>query len=103
MMAVERFASFAEFWPYYVREHSRPLTRALHVIGTLGAIGFCVAAVVAHKPWLAACAPLSGYGLAWISHFFVEKNRPATWTYPLWSLLADFVLLARILTLRSLD
>ena len=91
-MTFERLESFAEFWPYYVREHRRPATRAWHVAGTSLAMAIAVtAAVLRQWIWLAA-VPLCGYGCAWISHFCIERNRPATFKYPWWSLLGDLKL-----------
>lgn len=91
-MAGERFQSFEEFWPFYVKEHSKKSTRILHFVGTTGAMGCVAGAVLLRKPWLLLAAPVVGYGPAWFSHFFIEKNRPATFTYPAWSLRADFVM-----------
>lgn len=89
-MSSTRYTSFAEFWPFYLREHARPLTRALHYIGTTLVIAVAIFAVVTGSwLWLFAM-PLAGYFFAWLAHFAVEKNRPATFTYPLWSLAADF-------------
>jgi hypothetical protein len=82
--------SFREFWPYYVGEHRRPATRAWHFVGTSAVIGLLAAAVVWRLWWLLAAVPLAGYGFAWVSHFAVEGNRPATFRHPLWSLAADF-------------
>lgn len=87
--AVPRFDSFEEFWPYYVREHAKKTTRMLHFVGTTGAMVSVAAALFSKKRALLLAAPVVGYGLAWIGHFFVEKNRPATFTYPLWSLRGD--------------
>ena len=82
--------SFAEFWPFYLREHSKPRTRALHYAGTSLVVAIAVLALLTGRwAWLIAL-PIAGYGFAWIAHFAVEKNRPATFTYPLWSLAADF-------------
>ena len=85
-----RFSTFAEFWPFYLREHSRPGTRALHYVGTSLVVMLAIAAILTGKWWLLAALPLAGYFFAWLAHFAHEKNRPATFTYPLWSLLADF-------------
>ena len=85
-----RYTSFAEFWPFYLREHSRPQTRALHYFGTSLVVLLAIAALVTGRLLLFAALPVAGYFFAWIAHFGVEKNRPATFTYPLWSLFADF-------------
>ncbi len=81
--------NFAEFWPRYVRAHSHPLTRWFHFTGTVLGWGLFVAAILLRNPWLVAAALLVGYALAWISHFFIEHNRPATFGHPLWSWLSD--------------
>jgi hypothetical protein len=95
-MTEKKFTTFEEFWPYYVSEHAKKTTRKLHFIGTTGAM-VCVAAALLGKPrWLLA-APFVGYGPAWIGHFFVEKNRPATFTYPAWSLRADLIMWGKTL------
>ncbi len=89
-MSGERIGSYRAFWPHYVRQHRRPLTRWLHFAGTTTALGFVLAAAVVGEPLLLLAAPASGYGLAWIGHAFVERNRPATFERPLWSLIGDF-------------
>lgn len=82
--------SFAEFWPYYLREHSKPQTRALHYIGTSLVVAIALFAVVTGRWWWLLAMPVAGYFFAWVGHFGVEKNRPATFKYPLWSLGADW-------------
>ena len=85
-----KYRSFGEFWPFYLRQHSRPRTRTLHYIGTSLVIAIAISALLTGRwLWLLAI-PLAGYGFAWIAHFGIERNRPATFTYPLWSLAADF-------------
>jgi hypothetical protein len=86
----EKITEYAAFWPYYLREHSTPNCRRLHYAGTTLALLSLVAAIVLMMPWLILLALVAGYGPAWIAHFFVEKNRPATFTYPFWSLYSDF-------------
>lgn len=88
-MSEERIASFEEFWPFYVREHSKRANRVLHFVGTSSAMACLAGALLLGKRRLLALAPLVGYGPAWVGHFFVEKNRPASFSYPLWSLRAD--------------
>ena len=84
------YTTFAEFWPFYLREHSKPRTRALHYIGTSLVVALAVVALVTANWWLLVALPIAGNFIAWIAHFGVEKNRPATFTYPTWSLKADF-------------
>jgi hypothetical protein len=99
----ERITTLREFWPFYVGEHQQPLNRTLHFIGSTLVLAVLATAIASGRPlWLAA-APLCGYGFAWVGHFFVEKNRPATFKYPLFSLLCDWVMYVKILTGRMND
>lgn len=84
-----RSLTFAEFWPYYLAEHSRPATGAFHLLATGAWLGLLVAGAASRTWWLLALIPVAAYGLAWFSHFFIERNRPATFQHPLLSLLAD--------------
>ena len=85
----ERIRTYAEFWPFYLRQHSRKLTRALHIFGTGLAILLLLGAIALGRPTLLLAAVIAGYGFAWLGHFAVEKNRPATFSYPLWSFVSD--------------
>ena len=89
----QRFQTYAEFWPFYLREHSRASTRWLHFVGTSLGAASAVSAFVLGRPLLVLGFPVIAYGLAWIGHFGIEKNRPATFKYPLWSLISDFRML----------
>lgn len=86
--------NFTEFWPHYVLAHRQPLTRAFHVFGTILGWILLACALILRKPWLVVAALVASYAMAWISHFFVEHNRPATFGHPLWSFLADQRMLA---------
>lgn len=86
--------TFAEFYPRYLREHRRRGTRILHFGGTSLFLGLAAAAIVTGRPGLLAAGVVAAYGLAWMGHFFVEHNRPATFQHPWFSLLGDFRLYA---------
>lgn len=87
---VERKATFEEFWPFYLQEHANPRTRTFHYVGTALVTTIAVIAIIMQKwLWLSAM-PLAGYFFAWVSHAFIERNKPATFTHPLWSLISDF-------------
>ena len=85
----DRFRSFEEFWPFYLREHARAATRTVHIAGTWIAAFVLVAGVLVGPWWLVLFAPVIGYGCAWISQLFIERNRPATFSYLAWSLRGD--------------
>ena len=95
-----RSSSFAEFWPFYLREHSKPQTRALHYIGTLLSVAVVIVAIALGAWWVLILYPIVGYGFAWIGHYGIEKNRPATFTHPWWSLLSDYKMTGLWLTGR---
>lgn len=84
-----RHDSFAAFWPHYLREHARLLTRRLHAAGTGLGLALLLAGLILGPWWLVVLGVIAGYGLAWLSHLLVERNRPASFAYPLWSLVAD--------------
>jgi len=99
-MAEKKYKSFWAFYPYYLTEHQKTMTQATHFIGTALIIGILIYAIVTQSwNWLWAI-PLAGYGFAWVGHFFFEKNRPATFTYPLYSLGSDFVMFYHIITFQ---
>lgn len=99
-MTREEMNTFAQFWPYYVAGHSRAGTRLLHAAGTILSTSLFVALLATGRwRWL----PLTlvvGYAAAWIGHFFVEHNRPATFKHPLWSFMADYKMVALMLAGR---
>ncbi len=95
-----RYRSFAEFYPFYLSEHRNRTCRRLHFVGSAVVLAVIAAAVVTRNPlWLLA-APIAGYGFAWVGHFAFEKNRPATFQYPLYSLLGDWVMFRDMLSGR---
>lgn len=96
----DRYTSFAEFYPYYLQEHSNPICRRLHYVGSLLVLGI-LAYALATQQWLWLLAiPFAGYGCAWVGHLVFEKNRPATFQYPLYSFMGDWVMLKDAFTGR---
>lgn len=98
--ASREFRSFAEFYPFYLSEHSNDVSRRLHYIGSLLVLTILAWAIISANFWLLLALPVAGYGFAWVGHFFFEKNRPATFTYPLYSFMGDWVMLRDALTGR---
>ena len=94
------FASFRDFYPYYLAEHANRTCRRLHVVGTTLVIACLVAFGMTGNPWWIPATLLCGYGFAWIGHFFFEHNKPATFRHPLWSLMGDWVMYRDVLTGR---
>lgn len=82
--------SFAEFWPFYLQEHSNPTNRRLHFVGTFLVHLLFIYSIATQQWALLWVVPFLGYGFAWVGHFIIEKNRPATFKHPLWSLRGDF-------------
>ncbi len=93
----KEYKSFKEFYPFYLEEHQDPTSRLLHFIGTSLVFVFLVLAIYSSNWWWLIAIPLGGYGFAWVGHYFFEKNTPATFKYPLYSLGSDFKLFFQIL------
>lgn len=89
----DRIRTYAEFWPFYLREHSKAVTRWMHFVGTSVGLAIAGVAISQGRPSLILGSLVSSYGMAWASHFGIEKNRPATFKYPLWSFISDFRML----------
>ncbi len=94
---MKTYKTFSEFYPYYLSEHQDRTCRTLHFIGTSLFFVFLMGAFLFHKLELLILCPIAGYGFAWVGHFFFEKNKPATFQYPLYSLLGDFKMYFEIL------
>lgn len=91
-MSTARFQRFADFYPFYLSEHRNPICRRLHFVGSTGVLACLLQlARTGDLAWI-AYGLLCGYGFAWIGHFFFEKNRPATFKYPLYSFVGDWVM-----------
>ncbi len=88
----QRYASFREFYPFYLSEHRNRNCRRMHFIGSSLAIAFVVAAIVTRNPWWLLGALASGYGFAWIGHVVFERNRPASFKQPIYSFIGDWVM-----------
>jgi hypothetical protein len=86
--------SYSEFWLCYLRAHDRAGTRLMHYVGSSAALMLLVVAAVTRYWWFVLAAVVVGYGFAWPSHFLIERNRPATFSHPLWSMTSDFRMLA---------
>lgn len=92
-----RYASFSEFYPFYLSEHANRSCRRLHFVGTTLGLACLVAALLTLSAWWLLAGLLVGYAFAWVGHFVFEKNRPATFTYPLWSFMGDWVMWSEML------
>jgi hypothetical protein len=89
----ESFSDYAAFWPFYLSQHTKRATRLMHVAGTSLALLAIVKGIAGLSLGWLLMAPVIGYSFAWIAHALIEKNHPATFTYPLWSLRGDFHML----------
>lgn len=98
MASGKKYTTFRSFYNYYLTEHADSKNRMLHFIGTAFLLICLIAGIITSKWWLFALIPFLGYGFAWAGHFFIERNRPATFTYPLYSLAGDFLMFWHIIT-----
>lgn len=98
MAEEKRIESFKEFYPFYLAEHSDPVCRGLHYVGSLLVLAVLAFSIITAQYVYLWALPVIGYGFAWIGHFFFEHNRPATFQYPLYSFISDWVMLAQALT-----
>lgn len=94
----KRYRTLREFYPFYLTEHRHPISRILHFTGTGLIALWIILAMYTGNTWWLALVPVGGYAFAWVGHFFFEKNRPATFQYPGFSLASDFILFWDLLT-----
>lgn len=93
----DRFTSFRAFYPFYLTEHSNRTSRRLHFVGSCGVLALITVAIATRNGWWVLGALVCGYGFAWVGHFFYERNRPATFKYPIYSFIGDWVMFKDIL------
>jgi hypothetical protein len=103
LMPQNEIKSFAQFWPHYVADHQRPATRVLHLIGTTVGIACAVLFIVQGRWWLFPLALIPAYSAAWVGHFFVEHNKPASFQHPLWSFIGDYKMIGLMLMGKMRD
>ena len=94
------FRTFEEIYPFYLGEHANRTSRRLHVVGTTLAVAQLLLVFLTGNPWLLLSGLVTGYALAWVGHYFFEKNTPATFKYPLFSLRGDFAMARDVFTGR---
>ena len=93
-----RYKTFSSFYPFYLSQHQDRTNRRLHFVGSWLVVGIIVATLLTQNWWLLIGAPVAGYFFAWVGHFFFEKNQPATFTYPFYSLMGDWVMFFQMVT-----
>lgn len=93
-----RIKTYPEFYRYYLTEHSNYTCRLLHIVGTTIVLALLLTAIIHLNAYWLIFVPLSGYGFAWFGHYIFEKNQPATFKYPLWSLISDFKMYFEVLS-----
>jgi hypothetical protein len=98
MKSEGRFETFTDFYPFYLSEHTHRTSRRLHFVGTSLALVLLISALLSRFWWLLAVALIQGYAFAWVGHFFFEHNKPATFRYPVFSLMGDWRLWWAIVT-----
>jgi hypothetical protein len=86
----EKFAGYEEFFAFYLRAHSHPANRLLHLCGSLLGLAIVIVAIAFGHPWYALLYPVIGYGFAWFGHLVIEGNKPATFGHPFWSFISDY-------------
>ena len=94
----KKYTTFRDFYPYYLSEHRNAICRTLHFVGSTLVLGIVALMITTSQWWMGWLIPLVGYGFAWVGHFFFEKNRPATFTYPAFSFASDWVMYWQLLT-----
>lgn len=97
---MDRYTTFREFYPFYLSQHQDRTCRRLHVVGSLTVLAVLAYAIATEQWWVLWALPLVGYGFAWVGHFRFERNRPATFTYPFYSLMGDWVMFWQTITGR---
>ncbi|MDB4859271.1 DUF962 domain-containing protein [Candidatus Marinimicrobia bacterium] len=97
-MKTNKFNSFSEFYPFYLSEHKKNLTKIYHMIGSLTVISLIIFSIYSTNYKYLCFTPIAGYGFAWYSHFFIENNKPATFKYPLYSFIGDWIMFKDIIT-----
>lgn len=96
----KKITTFKEFYPFYLSEHAHPINRLLHVIGSLAGLIWLFLFIKKLIWWYLLAGLLTGYAFAWVGHFLIEKNRPATFSYPLYSFMGDWVMFFEVITLQ---